>query len=99
MSLKLRILGSGKEVGRAAIALEYKDRAVMLDYGVNFDDNDNPVMPMHFPPNKLDALVLSHVHLDHIGAAPLLYSSIAPRAFSTNLTRGQRAIYSRHKHN
>jgi len=87
MSLKLRILGSGKEVGRAAVALEYKDRAVMLDYGVNFDDNDNPVMPMHFPPNKLDALVLSHVHLDHIGAAPLLYSSIAPRAFSTNLTR------------
>jgi len=27
------------------------------------------------------------VHLDHIGAAPLLYSSVQPRAFSTRLTR------------
>ncbi|MEM0021514.1 MAG: MBL fold metallo-hydrolase [Fervidicoccaceae archaeon] len=87
MALKLRVLGSGREVGRAAIAVEYKERAVLLDYGVNFDENDDPVMPLHFPPNKLVALVLTHVHLDHIGAAPLLYTSIAPRAFSTRLTK------------
>ncbi|MGB9785269.1 MAG: MBL fold metallo-hydrolase [Fervidicoccaceae archaeon] len=87
MVTKLKILGSGKEVGRAAIVVEYNGRGVMLDYGVNFDENDNPVMPLSYPPNRLDALVLSHVHLDHIGAAPLLYSSVAPRAFSTRLTR------------
>lgn len=87
MTMKLKILGSGKEVGRAAIAVEYNGRAVMLDYGVNFDENDNPVMPLSYPPNRIDALVLSHVHLDHIGAAPLLYSSVVPRAFSTRLTR------------
>jgi len=85
--MKLKILGSGREVGRAAIAVEYDGRAVLLDYGVNFDENDNPVMPLSYPPNRLDALVLSHVHLDHIGAAPLLYSSVQPRAFSTRLTR------------
>lgn len=85
--MQIKILGSGQEVGRGAIAIEYKNKVVLLDYGVNFDDNDNPVMPLHIPPNKIEALVLTHVHLDHIGAAPLLYSTVEPRAFATRLTR------------
>ncbi|MGB9831540.1 MAG: MBL fold metallo-hydrolase [Fervidicoccus fontis] len=85
--MQIKILGSGKEVGRAAISVEYNNRSVLLDYGVNFDENDNPVMPLHISPIKLDGVVLSHVHLDHIGAAPLLYSSVKPKAFSTRVTR------------
>ncbi len=85
--MKIKILGSGREVGRAAIAVYYNDRAVLLDYGVNFDENDNPVMPLHIPPNRIEALVLTHTHLDHIGAAPLLYATTRPRAFATRFTK------------
>ena len=85
--LKISILGSGREVGRAAIAVEYMGRVSLLDYGVNFDENDNPVMPLHIQPSKIDAIVLTHAHLDHIGGAPLLYASLRPRAYATRLTR------------
>jgi len=86
-AVSLRVLGSGREVGRGAIAVEYDGKVVLLDYGVSFDENDNPVMPLHVRPSDVEALVLTHSHLDHIGAAPLLYSSVSPRAYATSFTR------------
>ncbi len=82
----LRILGSGKEVGRAAILVENKNRGILLDYGVNFDDNDLPIFPGHVRPRDLEGIVLTHSHLDHIGAAPSLYTSIIPEIIATPLT-------------
>ena len=83
---KIKILGSGREVGRAAIAIEEKERSLLLDYGVNFDDADRPIFPMHIRPKDLDALVLTHSHLDHIGAAPSLFISLKPKIIGTRLT-------------
>ena len=86
MSVKIRVLGSGREVGRAAIALESRGRVLLLDYGVNFDEEDHPVFPGHVRPRDLDGIVLTHSHLDHIGAAPYLFVSMIPRLFATPLT-------------
>jgi putative mRNA 3-end processing factor len=86
-NIEVKILGSGKEVGRAAIAVGRNGKYVLLDYGVNFDEKDNPVMPLPIAPKDVEALVLTHTHLDHIGAAPLLYVSKNIRAFATELTR------------
>ncbi len=87
MAVEIKILGSGKEVGRGAISIGLGDSYVVLDYGVNFDENDNPVMPLHIPPKSVKALVLTHTHLDHIGGAPLLYVSVEPPAYATSFTR------------
>jgi putative mRNA 3-end processing factor len=83
---KVKILGSGREVGRAAIGVEYKGRTVLLDYGVNFDENEQPIYPLHVRPKDVEALLLTHSHLDHIGAAPALFISVKPRLLATPLT-------------
>jgi putative mRNA 3-end processing factor len=82
----IEVLGSGREVGRAAIAVWSGGRAVLLDYGVNFDEEDKPLFPSHIRPKDLDAVVLTHSHLDHVGAAPSLYISVNPPLIATPLT-------------
>jgi len=85
-SLKIHVLGGGKEVGRAAILLEYRDTKILLDYGVSFDEKDLPVLPLSVKPTLLDAVIVTHAHLDHVGAAPMLYVSASPAFISTHLT-------------
>ncbi|MEM3608882.1 MAG: MBL fold metallo-hydrolase, partial [Candidatus Bathyarchaeia archaeon] len=69
--LKIRFLGGTHEVGRIAIAVSTEKTQVLLDYGVML--NHEPGFPMHVPPKDVDALVLTHSHLDHTGAAPIFY--------------------------
>ena len=83
---RIRVLGSGKEVGRAALLVESKGRGLLMDYGVNFDDMDRPIFPGHVRPRDLEAVILTHSHLDHIGAAPSLFISMMPRLLATPLT-------------
>ncbi len=87
MELEVRILGSGREVGRAAIAIGSGDKYLLLDYGVIFDEADVPILPNHIQPNKVEALLITHAHLDHIGAAPMLYVSRKIPAYMTKFTR------------
>jgi len=83
---KIKILGSGKEVGRAGILIEQDEKFALLDYGVNFDENDRPIFPLHVRPKDIDIIILTHSHLDHIGAAPSLYISVMPKLGATPLT-------------
>lgn len=71
MSLKIRFLGGTREIGRIAIAVKTDKTQVLLDYGVLFDHE--PGFPMHVPPKEVDALVLTHAHLDHSGALPIFH--------------------------
>ncbi len=87
MGARVEVLGSGREVGRAAIAVwNGSGKAVLLDYGVNFDEEDRPLFPGHIRPRDLEAVVITHSHLDHVGAAPMLYVSVRPRLIATPLT-------------
>jgi putative mRNA 3-end processing factor len=87
LSQRIHILGAGKEVGRAAIAVEKDDRYVLLDFGVTFDDRDIPMLPLTIPPSRVEGVVVTHAHLDHVGAAPMLYISSRPRSYMTPITR------------
>jgi putative mRNA 3-end processing factor len=82
------VLGAGREVGRAGIflTLENDEKGVLLDYGIAFDDQDRPVFPLHVSPSKLKAILITHSHLDHIGATPLFYVSAKPLVIATKLT-------------
>lgn len=71
MSLKIKFLGGTGEIGRIAIAIKTEKTQVLLDYGVLF--GRPPGFPMHVPPKEVDALVLTHAHLDHSGAIPIFH--------------------------
>jgi len=74
--VRITALGAFKEVGRSAILLETKESKVLLDFGANVSSYDPQ---KHFPKaeglplDDLDAVVVTHAHLDHCGLVPWLY--------------------------
>ncbi len=69
--VQIGFLGGTREVGRLAVTVKTEKTMVVLDYGVML--NHEPGFPMHIPPKDLNAVILSHAHLDHSGAMPIFY--------------------------
>jgi putative mRNA 3-end processing factor len=69
--LQVGFLGGAREVGRIGIAVKSAKSQAIIDYGVMLDNE--PGFPMHVPPKDVDALILTHSHLDHSGALPIFY--------------------------
>lgn len=69
--LQVKFLGGTQEVGRISVAVKTEKTQILLDCGVML--NHEPGFPMHIPPKEVDALILTHSHLDHSGAIPIFY--------------------------
>jgi putative mRNA 3-end processing factor len=82
--LHLKFLGGAREVGRISISVKTTRNQVLLDYGVMFDNE--PGFPMHVPPKEVDALILTHSHLDHSGALPIFYIAGKTPLYTNKLT-------------
>jgi putative mRNA 3-end processing factor len=71
--LKVTVLGAAKEVGRSAFLVNANHTSILMDYGVLL--KREPIFPMHVKPKDIDAVVVSHAHLDHSGFVPSLFLS------------------------
>jgi putative mRNA 3-end processing factor len=71
--MKISVLGAGKEVGRSAFLVTCENINILLDYGVLL--KREPIFPLHVRPKDINAVVLSHAHLDHSGYIPSLFLS------------------------
>ena len=76
--VRLTTLGACQEVGRSAFLLQTRESSVLLDCGINpgssrpfeaFPRFDNPAFELE----SLDAVIISHAHLDHCGLLPFLF--------------------------
>ena len=77
-TVRMTPLGGFHEVGRSSILIETDESMVLLDCGVN-PGPQNPIQIFprfdinQFGLDRLDAVVISHAHMDHCGMAPFLY--------------------------
>jgi ribonuclease J len=80
--MKICIHRGAREVGGSCIELAHKDTTILLDLGLplDFDIKDDPKARLPQPlfehinkcEKRIDAVILSHAHLDHYGLAGLL---------------------------
>ncbi len=74
--IRLSCLGGAREVGRSSFLLQTPDSRVLLDCGVNVASEQNAFPFFNAPEfdiKALDAVIVTHSHLDHVGLVPLLY--------------------------
>lgn len=79
-SMRIVPLGGLGEIGRNMNVVEYNGRILLIDCGVLFPEEEQPGVDLILPDfsyikdrlDKVDALVLTHGHEDHIGGVPYL---------------------------
>jgi len=75
--IRITGLGACREVGRSCFLVETPKSKVLIDCGVNVGGINNNAYPIlnvkEFDPTELDAIIVSHAHLDHCGMVPYLY--------------------------
>jgi KH/beta-lactamase-domain protein len=74
--VRITCLGGYREVGRSCTMLSTQDSRVLVDCGIDVSsDNGSPYihLPEVLPFESIDAVVVTHAHLDHCGLVPLLY--------------------------
>ena len=75
--IRIIALGGFREVGRSCMLVETPKSKVLVDCGVNVGATNSGRYPIlqtkEFDPNEIDAVIVSHAHLDHCGLVPYLY--------------------------
>ena len=78
--LKIISLGGYEEIGKNCTALEYNSDLIVIDMGIQFPTDEMPGIDYVIPDinylkqniKKLKGVIITHGHLDHIGAIPYL---------------------------
>ena len=74
--VRLTYLGGARQVGRSSLLLQTPESRILLDCGINVADESAPYPYLEVPEfniQELDAVILSHSHIDHSGFIPYLY--------------------------
>lgn len=94
---KLRIipLGGVEEIGINCTVFEYNNRIMVVDVGLGFPEDNMYGVDYVVPnidyliknANKIDGIIITHGHLDHIGALPYLLPKLDfPEVYGTEFT-------------
>jgi hypothetical protein len=75
--IRVTMLGSGRQVGRSCLLLQTENSKILLDCGIDVASSGSDKFPYfnipEFDINSIDAIIISHAHLDHTGLLPYLY--------------------------
>ena len=95
-TLRIIPLGGLGEFGKNMMVYEYGDAIILVDAGLMFPEEDMPGIDIVIPDisyltdnaDKLQAILLTHGHEDHIGALPFLLQQVQAPIYSAALTLG-----------
>ncbi|MCD6279637.1 beta-CASP ribonuclease aCPSF1 [Candidatus Micrarchaeota archaeon] len=91
--VKVTALGGFREVGRSCLLVETTNNKILIDCGINPDTSDSAKLypyldTLNIELSDIDAVILSHAHLDHCGFIPYLYAyGYKGPVFATKPTR------------
>jgi uncharacterized protein len=77
--VRMTFLGGGRQVGRSCLLLQTPESRIILDCGIDPSQEDEspdsyPFLDApEFNIDEIDAVILSHSHLDHSGLMPYLF--------------------------
>jgi hypothetical protein len=74
--VRITTLGGAREVGRSCYLLQTPESKVMIDCGINVASEERAFPHLEAPEvdlEELDAVILTHAHLDHCGYIPYLF--------------------------
>jgi uncharacterized protein len=75
--IRISFLGGASQVGRSSYLLQTEESNILVDCGVNVAAPEESAYPyLHAPELKidqLDAVILTHAHVDHSALVPLLF--------------------------
>ena len=75
--IRVSFLGAGRQVGRSCLFLQTPESRVLLDCGIDVAASDQESFPYldspEFDINELDAVIITHPHIDHSGLVPFLF--------------------------
>lgn len=80
--MKMRFAGGVDHVGSLGVMMESGDTRLLFDYGMT--PSKPPKYPMKVP--HIDALFISHSHLDHVGMSPWLCGEYGTTIWGTEVT-------------
>ena len=71
--IDVQSFGATQEVTGSCHILHFNDKKIMIDCGMfQGEDEDKNEKPFDFDPSKIDYLLVTHGHLDHVGRIPKL---------------------------
>ncbi len=75
--VRTSFLGAARQVGRSCILLQTPESRIILDCGIDVSQDGSEMYPFldapEFNVSEIDAVVISHSHLDHTGLLPYLF--------------------------
>lgn len=90
MELKIYFLGGALEVGASCILVRINNKNILMDCGIRQGGSKDSLPDFRLIQENggIDAVIISHAHMDHIGSLPLLLKEYPlAKVYANNMTK------------